>query len=70
MPREKEGFRDTLGMLNEAFPDKNVLTLAEAARWAGLDSRTVIRRFGAKFHGKKNETKYICKADLARAVCK
>lgn len=68
MAREKECYRDNLALLNEAFPDKNILTLGEVAEWTGLDRRTVTRLYGNRFTGKKYKSKYISKADLAIAV--
>jgi len=41
MAREKEGFRDTLAVLDRAFPDKNVLSLPDVIEWTGLDRRTM-----------------------------
>lgn len=45
MPREKEGYRDHLEMLADAFPDKKLLNAAEVARWAGRDVRMIRRLY-------------------------
>ena len=63
MAREKEGFRDNLALLNERFPDKDMLTLREVAAFVGWDVATVKR------HIRFNETtRKVSKADLARQV--
>lgn len=41
MPREKEAYRDNLVRLNEAFPDRDMLTIKEVAHWMGRDVKTV-----------------------------
>lgn len=44
MPREKELFRDNLVRLDEAFPGKEILTIADLKQYLGfMDSRTVKR---------------------------
>lgn len=65
MSREKAGFRDTLELLNEMFPDQGMLGKAEVARFLGVDRKTVQRR-GIRFN---EATGRITKADLARQVC-
>ena len=65
MSREKQGYRDTIAQLNEMFPDKGMLTKTEAAKFMGVDIKTVKRR-GIKFN---EATGRITKADLARQVC-
>lgn len=41
MPRETEGYRETLEMLREAYPEKAVLTIKEVAECLNCDKRTV-----------------------------
>lgn len=65
MSREKAGFRDTIALLNEMFPDKGMLTRADVARFVGVSEQTVRRR-GIKFN---DSTGRITKADLARQIC-
>ena len=65
MSREKPGYRDTIAQLNEMFPEQGMLNRTEAAKFLGVDIRTVKRR-GIKFN---EATGRITKADLARQVC-
>lgn len=43
MSREKESYKDNLERIKQAFPDREVLTIAEVARWMKRDPRTVKR---------------------------
>lgn len=63
MPREKQGYRDTIAALNEMFPDKGMLTKQDVARFMGRSIRTVQR------HIKFNQYGLLTKADFARQVC-
>lgn len=40
--REKEGYRETIGVINTAYPGKIALSVTEAAKSLGIDRRTVI----------------------------
>ena len=65
MPREKQGYRDTIAQLNEMFPDQGMLNHDEVARFLGVH-RSTVRKRGIRF----NElTGRVTKADLARQVC-
>lgn len=63
MPREKQGYRDTIAALNEMFPNKGMLTKQDAARFMGRSIRTVQR------HIIFNQYGLLTKADFARQVC-
>ena len=64
MPMEKEGYRDTIMLLNERFPDKDMLTVLEVMEFCGISRNT------AKKHIRFNATTgKVTKADLARQVC-
>ncbi len=39
-------YLDILDRLDEAFPDRELLTRAEVAAWLGVHRNTVTRRFG------------------------
>lgn len=39
--REKEGYRDNIAALNEAFPGQRWLTVNDVASYLGIDKRTV-----------------------------
>lgn len=41
MAREKEAYRDNLERICAAFPNREVLTVAEVARYLGKDRRTL-----------------------------
>lgn len=43
MPREKEQYRENLLALGEAFPGKELICLADAARYVGKDPRTLLK---------------------------
>ena len=64
MSREKSGFRDTIAMLNELFPNQIALNRTQVASALGVNRTTVMRR-GIKF----NDMGLISKADLARQIC-
>lgn len=64
MAREKECFRDNLERLDAKFPDKELLSMAEAERCLGIDRRTISKIVGGKIlPGNK-----ISKVALARAI--
>ncbi|MPM94591.1 hypothetical protein SDC9_141737 [bioreactor metagenome] len=62
MSREKEFYRDNLELLLKAFPQKNVLNIADVAKWAGCDRRTAEKRYFP------TEKKLITVAELARRI--
>lgn len=64
MSREKSGFRDTIAMLNELFPNQIALNRTQVASALGVNRTTILRR-GIKFNGMGQ----ITKADLARQIC-
>ena len=64
MPREKEGFRDNLERLDEAFPGKELLTQREAAAYCGVCRQTIAKYVPAVPGGAK-----ISKTSLARYLC-
>lgn len=62
--REKEGFRECMALLNERFPDKDMLSTNEVMQFCGMSWKTV------RAHIRFNElTGKITKSDLARQVC-
>ena len=64
MAREKEGFRDCIALLNERFPDKDMLNIAEVMQFCGISRNTAKKKI------RFNEvTGKITKTDLARQVC-
>lgn len=71
MAREKEGYRDILARVDAAFPNKEILTLAEVMAYTGMGRKKLMNRYGSYFAGgnKKNERKTISKVALARALC-
>jgi len=69
MPREKQGFRDTMASLNEMFPEQGMLGKSEVARFAGVAPKTVERWIKAGKLNMSTPTGRIPKADLARQIC-
>ena len=66
MPREKECFRDNLARLDEKFPDKETLSMTEAAAYIGI-SKTTLWRHSERYRIDP-VTKRVSKAQLARAL--
>lgn len=64
MPREKNGYRDTIALLNERFPDKDMLNVAEVMEFCGISRNTAKKKI--RFN---SLTGKVTKADLARQVC-
>lgn len=62
MGREKEGYRDNYAMLNDRFPDKDMLSKADISAVTGWCYRTVVKRI------RFGKTGQISKADLARQI--
>lgn len=63
MSREKDGFREMMERLNERYPDRELLSISETARFLGV-ARDTARR-----HIKFNAAKKVTKVDLARQIC-
>lgn len=64
MPREKELFRDNLVRLDEAFPGRELISLSEAAVYAGITYKVAWadKRFPKKSVGQRL---YVPKVQLA-----
>lgn len=60
MPREKEAYRDNLELLNQMFPEKQVLNASDVSKFSGSSRETVLRKYPM------NANKQISKATLAR----
>ena len=69
MSREKAGFRDIMAQLNEAFPDKGMLTPGETAGFLGVSPDTLLRMRKDGRIRMNAATGRIAKADLARQIC-
>ena len=70
MAREKESYRDNLARLDESFPDRELLKFPEVVAFLGLDRRLVEKKFGSRFQKIGRNVRIVCKADLAREMCK
>ena len=68
MAREKEAYRDNLERIITQFPDKEIITQKEIARWLHMDARTVKNAFPMKGGGTQGATCWISVATLARAM--
>ena len=62
MPREKPSYRDNLERLDEAFPDKELLTITDVSNFIGICRRVTKEMFSF------NTYNYISKATLAREM--
>ena len=66
MPREKEGYRDNLELLNIRFPNHDMLSIEEVLQVTGYtDRRTLFRHIDSKFWANKK----LSKVYLARYMC-
>ena len=61
MPREKEAYRDNLELLDRMFPDKNILTVSDVAKFSGCCYRVAKKIYPFKDNR-------ISKATLARFI--
>lgn len=68
MPREKEGYRDNLELLNKRFPDRDMLTISDLCPVFGYRDRRSLRghlqRFGIPVIDNR-----VSKAAVARYMC-
>lgn len=65
MAREKQFYRDNLEILNNRFPDHDMLTIDEIMQVTGYTSLTTIR----KIFGKMLVNRRLSKAALAHYMC-
>lgn len=63
MPREHPAFRDHLAILNQKFPERELLTRGDIVSFTGLSRHGVANNF--PFEGK-----YITKTNLARRLAR
>lgn len=61
MPREKPAYRDNLERISEVYPNKELLSISDVARFTGLCNRVTAKRYPFK----KN---FISKATFAREL--
>ena len=66
MGREKQCYRDNLAILNNRFPQHDMLTEKQAMEVTGYKTRSTLRKhLGEAFNGAKK----ISKGDLANWMC-
>ena len=65
MAREKEFYRENLEILNNRYPDHDMLSVEEIMQVTGIKSLTTIR----KVFGKVLVNRRLSKAALARYMC-
>lgn len=66
MSREKEGFRENLELLNNRFPDHDMLTIDEIKQVTGFNSRkTVLKYVGQYVVGGSR----VSKVHVAKFMC-
>jgi hypothetical protein len=65
MGREKEGYRETLELLEQRYPGRVLLTIEEVMEVTGYTSRTTVRKYLGKFFVNNR----ISKVHLARYLC-
>ena len=62
MPREKDGYRENLELLNLRFPDHDMLSLEQVRQVTGFGSdKTVRKHLGQYFHGGRISKVYVAK---------
>lgn len=64
MAREKPGYRDNLEILNNRFPDHDMLTMQEVMQVTGFSINVVKKYLGDCFVNRR-----LSKAALARYMC-
>ena len=65
MGREKDGYRENLELLNNRFPDHDLLTMEEVMQVTGYaDRRTLLKHLGKNFVNHR-----LSKVFLARYMC-
>ncbi len=65
MAREKQDYRENIQLLNERFPQHDMLTELQAMEVTGYKTRSTLRKhLGQSFTGKR-----ISKAAMARWMC-
>ena len=64
MAREKPGYRDNLEILNNRFPDHDMLTMQEVMQVTGFSINVVKKYLGDCFVNRR-----LSKAVLARYMC-
>ena len=65
MAAEKAGYRENLELLNNRFPDHDLLTIEEIKQVTGFGSRNTV----LKYLGKYIANERICKPALAQYMC-
>lgn len=63
--REKEDFRNNLQRIDERFPNKEMLTLSDVAKFTGIDRKKIGKDWQDIFTP-VGKSKYITKVALAR----
>lgn len=66
MPREKEGYRENLEILNTRFPDHDMLTMGEVMQVIGCTDRRTLRKYIGVSNWKNDR---LSKVFLARYMC-
>ena len=65
MARELDGYRENMELLNNRYPDHDMLTMEEVKEVTGYRSKdTVLKHLGSKFAGNR-----LSKVYLARFMC-
>lgn len=65
MSREIDGYRENLELLNNRFPEHDMLTMEQVKEVTGFRSKdTVLKHLGTKFSGNR-----LSKVYLARFMC-
>lgn len=65
MPRERDGYRETLELINTIFPDGGVLTVEEAMEYLRLKTKDSVKKRLTVVDGRINKVelaKYLCGA--------
>ena len=62
MPREKSGYSLNIELLNDRFPEKDMLTISDVMTFTGKSYNTVKKRIAFSSMG------LVSKADLARQI--
>ena len=66
--REKQSYRDNLVLLEQLYPDRATLTMADTAVVLGVDYKTIQRHRPTMPFVRIGRSYLISKADLARYI--
>ena len=68
MPRELDGYRDNLEILNLRFPNYDMLTINDVSKVIGQSRNTILRHLGHKFINHRISKVYVARYMCGKAI--